>query len=102
MDIIGIKRYKPRLSDHTSYNIHGKFSVGPEKKLNWYYNGVLLQLYEPHYTMVTDGLHAVLQIKESTNAFWGQYELKIEGTSISDHIYFHFCKFKKVAIINNL
>jgi len=95
VNIAGIEKNDPSLSDSTSYYVHGKFSIGPEKKLNWYFHGSLLLPDNPHYTMESDGLHAVLHIKESTKEFRGLYELRVEGTSISDYINFHLGKFKK-------
>ncbi len=85
-DEVEISEGHPKPELRKNYSIHAKFSIGPHKILNWYHNGSLLKSSNPFFSMLSDGLNAVLHIKSLALGTSGEFSLKIEDSDKEDKI----------------
>jgi len=86
--IAGFYHHIDRIDFYTT--IHSIYSVGPDTKIQWYYNGVMIRpsSSNSHYHLEDDGINSILRIKGTSNHLYGTYLVRIEGTDLFDDIYF--------------
>ena len=67
--------------------IHAIYSGPYGHELSWSLNGIPINSTAP-YSMEFDGLNAILNIEKDSDKVYGEYTLKMKGTSTHDKFVF--------------